>query len=111
MKRLRQSRREGGRQWLCRLPSPENRIDTGLSRAPARGSDHSRRHSVSSRKEDVEDRAALVVRRDGAAVTLDNGPDDRKAEPAAAGGLARGVNLVEAIEDQWQMLGRNAVSA
>jgi hypothetical protein len=66
---------------------------------------------LSSRQDDLEHGPVIIARRDRPAVTLDDRLDDRQAEPAAAGRLARGVGLVEAIEDQRQVLDRNPGSA
>ena len=65
------------------------------------------------RQQELENRSAVgrVAGRHRPAVALDDGADDRQAEAAArgrAGRRARGVGLVEAIEDVRQVLGRDA---
>src|SRR5688572_19576434 len=60
------------------------------------------------RQHDFEDGAAVVARGDGAAVPFDDRLDDRQAEAAAARRFARGIRLVEAVEDEREMLGRDA---
>ena len=41
-------------------------------------------------------------------MSLDDRFDNGEAESAAAGGFARGVDFIETIEDERQMLRRNA---
>src|SRR3954468_2023890 len=62
------------------------------------------------REDDFEDGTAVVAGRDGAAVALDDRLDDRQAEAAAGGCPSRCVGLVEAVENQGQVFGRNAGS-
>src|SRR5262245_11393297 len=77
---------------------------------PGLGTSSARARTVSVGQANLENGAAIVARADRAAVPLDDGFHDRKAEATAAGRLARRVCLVEAIEDQRQMLGGNARS-
>ena len=56
------------------------------------------------RENDLEHRTVVISRADAAAVPLDDRLDDRQPETAAARCLACRVNLVEALEDQWQVL-------
>ena len=66
-------------------------------------------HESAGRGRTISNTAPLVVSRaDAPAVALDDGLHDREPEAAAAGGLARGVHLVEALEDERQVLLGNA---
>src|SRR5262245_32192362 len=57
------------------------------------------------RNHDLKNRPAIVACSDGPAVPLDDRFDDRKAQSAASCRLSGCVSLIEALEDQREMLG------
>src|SRR5688572_29416291 len=84
---------------------PATNISTIRTATPASSANFFIRRTLAQTGErDLEDGAAVVPGRNRAAVTLDDRLDDGQPEPAAAGRAPRRVRLVEAVEDEREVL-------